>query len=198
MIIYAGQSATNEVRIPIGGQKRVYFSSKDPSIVSVTSADDTTAYITGVSRGTGWIQAISLSGDVCYCKVTVTDFSEEVLRLTNDQRRIYGLPDLQMGTTLMDQAAQIRLREAQGYFSHTRPNGQRFETVTKDVGLDYYRVGENLACGQTTPQAVVTAWMNSPTHRDNILDAGFQRLSIAYGIGSDGAPYWVQFFWQDW
>ena len=127
LTIYSGQSVTNAVRIPMGGQKRVYFSSKDPSIVSVTAADETTALITGLSTGTGWIQAISLSGDVCYCRVTVTDYTEEVLRLTNEQRRMYGLPDLKPGTALMDAAARLRLSESQTYFSHTRPNGQGFE-----------------------------------------------------------------------
>ena len=194
--VYAGQSATNSVRIPIGVQKRVNFTSMSPSVVSVTALNDTTAYITGIASGTGWIQGKSLSGDVCYCKVTVIDFTDEVLRLTNDQRRMYGLPDLLPGTDLMDYVANVRLSESQAYFSHTRPNGQRFEYAAIDAGLDYYRVGENLGCGQLTPQAVVNAWMNSPTHRDNILDPGFVRLSVAYGIGPDGATYWVQFFWQ--
>ena len=167
-----------------------------PSIVSVTALNETTAYITGLTSGTGWIQAQSLSGDVCYCKVKVIDFTDEVLRLTNEQRRMYGLPDLEDGTDLMDYVANVRLRESMTYFSHTRPNGQRFEYAAIDAGLDYYRVGENLGCGQLTPQAVVTAWMNSPTHRANILDSGFTRLSVAYGVGADGATYWVQFFWQ--
>jgi len=194
--IYVNQSASNSVRIPIGGQKRVNFSSMTPSIVSVTALNDTTAYITGLASGTGWIQAQSLSGDVCYCKVRVIDFTDEVLRLTNEQRRMYGLPDLLDGSDLMDYVANVRLNEAMVYFSHTRPNQQRFEYAAIDAGLDYYRVGENLGCGQLTPQAVVTAWMNSPTHRANILDSGFTHLSVAYGIGPDGATYWVQFFWQ--
>ncbi|MBE6758470.1 MAG: hypothetical protein E7554_00060 [Ruminococcaceae bacterium] len=194
--VYAGQNATNSVRVPFGAQKRISFSSMTPSVVSVSALNDTTAYISGITSGTGWIQGRSLSGDVCYCKVTVIDFTDEVLRLTNEQRRMYGLPDLQPGTDLMDYVAGIRLKESQSYFSHTRPNGQRFEYAALDAGLDYYRVGENLACGQLTPQSVVNAWMNSPTHRANILDSGFVRLSVAYGIGPDGAPYWVQFFWQ--
>lgn len=196
LTVYVDQSASNSVRIPIGGQKRVNFTSMDPSVVTVTSLNDTTAYITGVSSGIGWIQAQSLSGDVCYCRVNVIDFSDEVLRLTNVQRRFYGFSDLEAGTDLMDYIADVRLKESMSYFSHTRPNGQHFEYAAIEAGLDYYRVGENLACGQLTPQAVINAWMNSPTHRDNILDPGFQRLSVAYGIGPDGATYWVQFFWQ--
>lgn len=196
LTVYVDQNATNSVRIPIGGQKRVNFTSMDPSIVSVTSLNDTTAYITGLSSGTGWIQAQSLSGDVCYCRVNVVDFTDEVLRLTNVQRRFYGFSDLEAGTDLMDYIANVRLKESMAYFSHTRPNGQRFEYAAIEAGLDYYRVGENLACGQLTPQAVINAWMNSPTHRDNILDPDFQRLSVAYGIDAQGTPYWVQFFWQ--
>ncbi len=194
--VYVNQSVSNSVRIPIGGQKRVNFTSMTPSVVTVTSLNDTSAYITGISSGTGWIQAQSLNGDLCYCRVKVVDFTDEVLRLTNVQRRFYGFSDLEAGTDLMDYIANVRLQEAMQYFSHTRPNGPRFEYAAIEAGLDYYRVGENLACGQITPQSVINEWMNSPTHRANILDPGFQKLSVAFGTDSDGVNYWVQFFWQ--
>ena len=46
------------------------------------------------------------------------------------------------------------------------------------LGLDYYYIGENIAAGQTSPERVMTAWMNSEGHRANILNASFTRLGV--------------------
>lgn len=193
--LLVGENATNVVGIPIGAQKRVYFTSKDSSIVQVSAIDETSVRITGVSTGVTWVQAMSPNGDVAFCKVIVTSFADQVLALTNAQRRYYNLSDLAAGSELLDSVASLRLRESQSYFNHIRPNGQRFYTAATDLGVSYRHIGENLACGQTTPAQVVNEWMASPTHRANILNSDYQYLSIAYGIGADGFPYWVQIFY---
>jgi len=194
--IYAGASVTVEVSFPFGTQRLASFSSKDTTIASVSSYNDTTALITGIKVGTTWIQATSSSGDYAYCKVIVTDFAEEVLRLTNVERANYGLPALTMGGPLVQTVANTRLEESMRFFSHTRPNGRKFSSVAEDVGLLYQKIGENLASGQVTPEQVVSEWMASPTHRANILDANYTQLAVAYGIGSDGYYYWVQIFYR--
>ncbi len=194
--IYAGSTATVEVSFPFGTQRLASFSSKDSTIASASSYNDTTALITGMSVGTTWIQATSSSGDYAYCKVIVTDFAEEVLRLTNVERANYGLPPLTAGSQLVQTVANIRLSESMRYFSHTRPDGRKFSTAAEDVGLSYLKIGENLASGQVTPEQVVSEWMASTSHRANILDSNYTQLAVAYGIGTDGYYYWVQIFYK--
>lgn len=86
---------------------------------------------------------------------------------------------------------------AHKYFSHDAPSGQDF--VQRIMGTDYvpasasWTLGENLAWGQSqhsTPRHIVTAWMNSPDHRHNILTAGFREIGIAIVVGAPvpGAP----------
>jgi uncharacterized protein YkwD len=64
--------------------------------------------------------------------------------------------------------------------------------MLKSFGISYKTAGENIAKGQKTPQAVVTAWMNSDSHRANILNKNFTKLGVGYANGS--SPYWVQIF----
>jgi uncharacterized protein YkwD len=54
--------------------------------------------------------------------------------------------------------------------------------------------GENVAVGQRSPDQVVNEWMNSPTHRANILNPNFRQMGVSYGTTSDGFPYWTQSF----
>lgn len=194
--IYMGASVNIQLDFPIGAQRRASFTSRTPSTASVNAYDDTTATVTGLSLGTAWIQATSSSGDVAYCKVIVTDFAEEVIRLTNVERAKNGLPALTQGGALVQSVAATRLSESSRYFSHTRPNGSKFSSVAGEIGLTYGKIGENLAAGQTTPEQVISEWMASPTHRANILDADYTQICVSYGIGSDGLPYWVQVFYK--
>jgi uncharacterized protein YkwD len=52
---------------------------------------------------------------------------------------------------------------------------------------------ENIAEGQQTPAAVMTAWMNSAGHRANILDCSLTTLGVGVATGS-GGPWWTQDF----
>lgn len=79
------------------------------------------------------------------------------------------------------------------YFSHTSPTyGSPFDRI-KAAGINYRAAGENIAQGQRTPQQVVQAWMQSPGHRQNILNANYTHIGV--GFVEDGY-YWTQQFIQ--
>jgi len=63
--------------------------------------------------------------------------------------------------------------------------------MMKSFGISYRTAGENIAKGQTTPQAVMTAWMNSSGHRANILNASFTQIGVGYVASGN---YWTQEF----
>ena len=122
----------------------------------------------------------------------------EVLRLTNAARLARGLTPLSMFDRL-HQASRTRARElAADYRSdHTRPDGSNCFTVLDDVALtDWSVVGENIAQGQRNSAEVVTAWMNSPGHRSNILGSDYRHVGVGYGT-EDHQGYgtvWEQMF----
>ena len=90
-------------------------------------------------------------------------------------------------------ASSIRSKEIAKFFSHTRPDNTSCFTVLNQNGISYWYAGENIAMGQPTPESVVTAWMNSPGHKANILNANYTHIGVGcYEV--DGYYHWVQLF----
>ena len=119
-------------------------------------------------------------------------YEREVVRLVNEIRGERGLRELTYNWEL-GRVARYKSQDMRDnrYFSHTSPTyGTPFEMM-KAFGLSYRSAGENIARGQRTPQEVVDAWMNSPGHRANILNASFTQIGVGYV--ADGG-YWTQMF----
>ncbi len=120
-------------------------------------------------------------------------FAEQVVALVNEERAKAGLSALKLDENIAS-AALIRSKEIETSFSHTRPDGRGFGTVLTDNGITYRGAGENIAWGQKTPEAVMTAWMNSAGHRANILDPDFKKIGVGQRQSSSGIHYWTQLF----
>ncbi len=119
-------------------------------------------------------------------------FADEVIRLTNIEREKAGLSPLAKRNDMCE-VAQIRSIEISEYYSHFRPNGEICFELVKEKGIRFNSLGENIASGQTTPEQAVREWMNSPTHKDNILTPNFTGIGVGcYRKGN--TMYWVQFF----
>ena len=120
-------------------------------------------------------------------------FADEVLRLTNVERAKVGAQPLKFSKDLTA-SALIRAMELPQKFSHTRPNGYKFDSAF--VTGKGHVIGENLAGGQRTPKEVVQAWMDSPGHRKNMLSKNFSELGVVYYYlpNSKYKHYWVQHF----
>lgn len=88
----------------------------------------------------------------------------------------------------LETAAGVRAVEAVSKWSHDRPDGTEYWTV--NPALVY---GENLAKGYSSADAAVQGWMNSPTHKANILDYEFRTAGInIHVVGGDW--YWAEEF----
>ena len=118
--------------------------------------------------------------------------AQAVLAEVNAARTKNGLSALTLDAN-MNRAAAVRAAEMAQSFSHTRPNGSRGLTALNEAGVSYRTAGENIASGQQSAQAVVSAWMNSSGHRANILSSLFGRMGVGQAtIGR--RTYWVQLF----
>ncbi|BCN30128.1 CAP domain-containing protein [Anaeromicropila herbilytica] len=124
--------------------------------------------------------------------VTKPAFAQQVLDLINAERSKQGLKPLATNNNITG-AANVRAKEIVTSFSHTRPNGASPFTALQDYNIKYSTAGENIAYGQPTPQAVVTAWMNSPGHRANIMNGSFGNVGIGTYV-KNGTIYWTQLF----
>ena len=120
------------------------------------------------------------------------DYASQVAALVNAVRAQNGLAALTVDAKVQ-RAAQVRATETAQSFSHTRPNGSSFSTALTEAGVTYRTAGENIAYGQSTPQAVVDAWMNSSGHRANILSSSYTTIGVGYTV-VNGTAYWAQLF----
>ena len=117
---------------------------------------------------------------------TQSGLAAEVARQVNAERRKAGLSELSVSAELT-RAAAVRAREIVQKFSHTRPDGTAWSTVSKAA------YGENIAMGQRTADKVMAAWMSSSGHRANILRPSFGSIGVCAYVSS-GVTYWVQLF----
>jgi hypothetical protein len=109
------------------------------------------------------------------------DVSENLLvALTNQQRQEEGLPVLEQNPVL-SKAAYQKAQDmiANNYFAHQSPTGLTPWHWFSEVDYDYRAAGENLAIGFLDSEEVVQAWMDSPTHRANLLNSEFEEIGIA-------------------
>lgn len=126
---------------------------------------------------------------------TVLSYDEqEVLDLVNKYRKENGIDELSAFSKLQDVAKlkAIDLVENE-YFSHISERlGTPFEMLENN-GVVYTIAGENLARGSSI-EKVVEAWINSPLHRDNILEKKFEYTGICVVESDTYGKVFVQLF----
>jgi len=134
---------------------------------------------------------------------TRNDFEQEVVRLVNERRKSRGLPPFKAESQLFDSARYHAFDMGQdNYFDHNSydRSGDNLVEVCETFAriakyYDFISAAENIASGQLSPTEVMTAWLNSPGHRDNIDNTSSWEIGVGYYDGSgDDAPYWVQNF----
>lgn len=117
-----------------------------------------------------------------------------VIEDTNHERAVRGLGVLTENKNL-DVAAEAKLHDmfSKQYFAHVSPTGVGPADVVGGAGYAYLLTGENLALGNFDgDEGVVTAWMNSPGHRANILKPGYREIGVAVGEGVfEGRKEWI-------
>lgn len=108
--------------------------------------------------------------------ITVSGLLDE----TNKAREADGLNDLKISNRL-SQAAYAKAQDmlTNNYWSHTSPTGTQPWKWFADYGYSYDSAGENLAKNYPTSSDVVSAWLDSPTHRVNVLNSKYTEVGFA-------------------
>src|SRR3989338_6998941 len=104
--------------------------------------------------------------------------------LTNEERQDLSLPPL-TENELLTKAAVLKAEDMaeKGYFAHTSPDGKSPWYWLAEVGYSYKSAGENLAVNFFESSDVSRAWMNSPTHRANIVKENYTEIGIGTAEG---------------
>ena len=133
----------------------------------------------------------------------LTDIFSSVLpgvlvELANSDRQQNNVHSLAVNS-LLRQAAELKAVDmaAKGYFAHESPDGKTPWYWLDQVGYNYQWAGENLAVNFMDSAEIEAAWMNSESHRANILNFNFTEVGVAAASGTyKGQPaiFVVQFF----
>ncbi|MFQ5495306.1 MAG: CAP domain-containing protein [Phycisphaerae bacterium] len=121
---------------------------------------------------------------------------DQTLQLVNLERAERALPPVVVNARLQKIAEDYACRMVElGFFGHTDPfTGDKQQERALAGKYWYYALGENLAAGSSTAADVMKRWMESPRHRDVILDPTWKEIGIGVRAGSDGQIHWVQQF----
>jgi len=127
-------------------------------------------------------------------------FLHIILEEVNKQRLANSLPVLVLNPQL-NKAAELKAADMvkNGYFAHNSPAGLTSWHWFDEAGYDFAYAGENLAVDFNSPKDIVQAWMNSPSHQQNILNDHFNETGLAVMKGNynnNSSLFVVQMFGQ--
>jgi uncharacterized protein YkwD len=144
-------------------------------------------YVPNIERG-------GRSGEVS----SLSSLERRVFDLVNNERVQAGLPALMW----LDRVATVARYHStnmatNNFFSHVDPQGRRSGKRADQLGVsDWKQIGENIAwlSGNDPAARVVRCWMQSPGHRQNILEGSYRESGIGLSIAADGKYYFTQVF----
>jgi uncharacterized protein YkwD len=125
------------------------------------------------------------------------DLATQVVDLVNRHRGALGLRRLAVSRGLTAVATwKARHMATYGYMDHDDPApvGRSFAQRIADCAPAGLSFGENIAYGQRSARAVMTAWLHSAGHRRNIERSQFAAIGVGVAVADDGTLYWAQDF----
>lgn len=116
---------------------------------------------------------------------TITFSAEQIIALTNAKRAENGVGQVTNNQLLANAAAAKAANMlSENYWAHNSPSGKTPWSFIAAAGYKYIYAGENLARDFGDAQSVVNAWMNSPSHKSNLLDKNFKEIGVAVANGN--------------
>lgn len=134
----------------------------------------------------GWITLIApirpvLAADTRSSSAAQNAQIQRIIELVNQRRKEAGLAPVRVNATLTSCAQQYSaVQAAQGGINHTGPDGSNPGQRLTRCGYTWKHYGENLAGGYVDANEVMTAWMNSPGHRKNIMNGKLKEIGIGF------------------
>jgi len=125
--------------------------------------------------------------------IVETSITDQILILVNEHRESKGLEKLTRNTT----ADNLAITHSKYMISQDKISHDHFKARSEDLkrNENAKRTGENVAYGYNTAKKVVTAWLNSSGHKENI-EGNFTHTGIAAVENSEGTYFFTQLFYR--
>lgn len=172
--LYSKPNQSSNQICTLAGNTKVYIESCEGNWYKVISdKKKLTGYVkTYVIRSTpngevNTIEDISLYDDECF-------------KLMNEHRKSLGLPELKYSSELQ-KAADIRAKELTESFSHFRPNGEYFDSIFEELGIEYDSFRGEINCsGASLPNEAIEAWIDSPAHYQHMISTSYNAAACSH------------------
>jgi uncharacterized protein YkwD len=196
-----GNSGNDQI-VTGGGNATVYGGGGDDTISGGAGADV-------LYGGLGTNSVTGQAGDQVwqgtpYAAASLSTMAQDIVRLTNDFRVANGLAPLQVSgqlTAMADVQAKnmvsmVPLVGFDAAMSHVLYGVPQATLASRAdyAGYDSSALGENIAYGYGTADAVMQAWINSPGHCANLLNVSFTQMGVSIAYTPEGIPYFAQDF----
>jgi uncharacterized protein YkwD len=167
-----------------------------PGSASTTEGSDPTASAGAPAAPTPAASTVISATSPAATPTGSPSLEAQVFSLTNSERAKNGCPALRLDASLTSAARQHSADMARtGVFSHTGTDGSDPGDRMRSAGYDTSRGwAENIAWGQPSAQAVMSAWLGSSGHRANILNCSLRALGVGVARNTAGRIYWTQDF----
>ncbi|AJT61820.1 CAP domain-containing protein [Streptomyces chattanoogensis] len=125
---------------------------------------------------------------------TAARFAKKIVDLVNAQRAQHGCGPLTVDRRLQ-KAAQAHSNDmaARNYYEHNTPEGIDPGTRMTRAGFQWSSWAENIFKSPKDPDTALKGWMESPGHRDNILNCSYKSTGVGVNLSANG-PWWTQDF----
>lgn len=128
---------------------------------------------------------------------TPIKYEKEIISLVNKERKKHKLSPLTLDKSIT-YTAYFKSKDMAtlNYFNHDGGTyGIWSNLILSNTGQNVHYLGENLAYGQETPKEVISDWMKSPRHRENILNIHYKNIGVGvYYDKKNQCYYWTQHF----
>jgi uncharacterized protein YkwD len=124
-----------------------------------------------------------------------SDPEARLIFLMNQCRIKVGLRPLKP-SRLLGEVARTHSRDmsARNFFSHASPNGWGPKERLERAGYAWRAYGENIGCGQDSPEKILNTWMNSASHRETIIEPAYSEVGVGLIRGGECRIYWTALF----
>ena len=124
----------------------------------------------------------------------MSEDEKAVVEFTNAERKKANLPPLKPNPKLFEAARAHSANMAKQDKLEHDLDGKTFVDRVKDTGYKSGRGGENIGWNYQSPKDAVAGWMDSPPHKENILNKDYTEIGIGIAKNAKGEPYWTQVF----
>lgn len=174
--IYSKPDLSSESVCELAAFTKVYITSKENGLYKiVTNEKKLVGYIKG------YLIMDELYGGVNVNKIEdIALYDDECFKLMNEHRKSLGLPELKYSSELQ-KAADIRAKELTVSFSHFRPNGEYFDSIFEELGIEYDSFRGEINCsGASLPNEAIEAWIDSPAHYQHMISTSYNAAACSH------------------